>query len=173
MTRVDALVAAGAACAGVIADSALGRSPLATLAVAATLALVAAAASVDVRERRIPNPLSYAGAGGALTLAAGGGAGPLALAAAGFALAAAVMAAAYVAGRGSLGLGDVKLAAAVGAILGPAGVPAFLLASGLAGGLAGLVLVAGGRDRRAAIPYAPALAAGAVFALLVSGTVLG
>ena len=67
----------------------------------------------------------------------------------------------------------MKLAAAIGAMLGPAGVPAFLLVTAAAGGIAGLILLTRGRSRRDAMPYAPALAAGAVYALIASGTVLG
>jgi leader peptidase (prepilin peptidase)/N-methyltransferase len=173
MTRADALAALAGGTAGVLVAAVLGRPLLAVLAVAATLALVASAASVDLRTRRIPNPLTYGGALGALALAAGGGLAPLALATAGLAFAAAVMAVVYVIGRGGLGLGDVKLAAAVGAVLGPAGVPAFLLASGIAGGLAALILLALGRSRSEVMPYAPALAVGALVALISSGTVLG
>ncbi len=78
----------------------------------------------------------------------------------------------YIASRGRLGLGDVKLAAAVGALLGPAGVVPFLLASGVAGGLGGTWLLLRGARRGDTMAYAPALAAGAVITLLSSGGVI-
>lgn len=155
---------------------------IALMLVAATIAVV-----TDARERRIPNaltlPLAAAGLGIGL---ASGGVGRFALALAGL-LAGAVFFLLPVAKLG-WGMGDLKLAAALGAL----GGPLFILWTGLyalvAGGVIGIVWlrrrgqlaqVVGGiqRDVRAgnapaarsglAIPYAGAIAVGMLVAFLV------
>jgi leader peptidase (prepilin peptidase) / N-methyltransferase len=72
-----------------------------------------------------------------------------------------------------MGLGDVKLAALIGAVLGVSAIPALAIAFG-AGALLGLVLLArmGSRARRVAVPFGPFLAAGAVAALWVGPTLI-
>jgi leader peptidase (prepilin peptidase)/N-methyltransferase len=69
---------------------------------------------------------------------------------------------------GGLGLGDVKLAAALGLILGFAGWPAVvvgLVAAHLINGSVALFLLLTRRaDRLRALPFGPALLAGAVLA---------
>jgi len=150
-----------------------------------------AAAAIDVRTRRVPNGLteSLAAAGVAFAIAGIGRltiAGSLAWIAIGFGL--------MLPGHlfGGTGAGDVKLFAAVGALLGPAPIVAAFVYTALAGGaLALLVAVQRGRLKRtvqgtaqlvatgarnvAAIeaavennrfPYAPAIAVGAVVAAL-------
>ena len=71
-----------------------------------------------------------------------------------------------VAGRGAMGAGDVKLAAALGAVLGwPAVLPALLYGI-IAGGVAALLLLLLRRaDRKSAFAYGPYLALGAVIVL--------
>lgn len=69
-------------------------------------------------------------------------------------------------GRDGMGGGDIKLLAMVGAFLGWRAVPVTLLVGSLAGSLIGIALITlHGGDRRAAIPFGPFLAAGAVSAL--------
>jgi leader peptidase (prepilin peptidase)/N-methyltransferase len=70
--------------------------------------------------------------------------------------------------RGAVGMGDVKLAALIGAALGTLAVTA--LALGLtAAGAAALVMVLRSRDAlRQEIPLGPFLAAGAILAILLS-----
>jgi prepilin signal peptidase PulO-like enzyme (type II secretory pathway) len=65
-----------------------------------------------------------------------------------------------------MGLGDVKLAALMGAALGPSVIPALAVAFG-GGTLLGLALLArmGLRARAVAVPFGPFLAAGALAAL--------
>jgi len=66
---------------------------------------------------------------------------------------------------GGLGGGDVKLMAAFGALLGPAGV----LTAALLAAVAGALLAAAAllwRPRRVSIPYAPAIVIGAWLVLL-------
>ena len=82
------------------------------------LAFVSLCILSDVHARRIPNPLSVAGmvAGLMLNIIHFGGAG-IAASVAGFALATALLIAPFAAG--GVGGGDVKMMAAVGAMLGP------------------------------------------------------
>ncbi len=67
-----------------------------------------------------------------------------------------------------MGLGDVKLAALMGAVLGASVIPAFAIAFG-AGAVLGLALLLrmGPRARKVAVPFGPFLAAGALAALWV------
>jgi len=68
-----------------------------------------------------------------------------------------------------MGLGDVKLAAVIGLVLGSLGLRFVGVAAGVTivlGGLGGLVALAMGKGRKGEIPYGPYLAAGAVVAAL-------
>ena len=141
---------------------------------------------VDLRERRLPNPLvGTAGLGLATSCAAalvsgGPGAGP-SVARAGTAVVACGGVLLVVAVVGGLGMGDVKLGAVLGgaaALVDPHGLPLAALVAALAGGV-GAVAVAvavprrrggrgprGGRapgllpERPASVPYGPALLLG-------------
>jgi len=71
------------------------------------------------------------------------------------------------ASRGGMGEGDVKLAAATGLFLGPAGqLLAILLAAGLGAAVGGILILGGRKGRRDPIPFAPFLAMGTVAAYL-------
>ncbi|GGK93640.1 prepilin peptidase [Mangrovihabitans endophyticus] len=173
---------AGCACAGapwrtvlcgaaVAVTLAVGwaRSPaLPALLVAGVLGLLLA--EVDRRCLRLPDPLVAA-------LAVVAGSAGLA-GSAGRALAAAVLTgggylAVAVASGGRLGLGDVKLAAVLGWLLGSVSWSALGLGLGLAHAINGSVAVTvltarrAGRDHR--LPLGPALLTGALVALLVCG----
>jgi leader peptidase (prepilin peptidase) / N-methyltransferase len=66
-----------------------------------------------------------------------------------------------------MGMGDVKLAALIGLVLGSLGLRFVGVAAGAAiafGGLGGVVALAMGKGRKSAIPFGPYLAAGAVVA---------
>lgn len=116
--------------------------------------LLAFAAWRDVLTRTIPNRIVLIVAAIGLAARSTEGLSPLLLSAA---TAAAVFAVLLVfAMRGWLGGGDVKLAAALAIGLPPAATWDFLVATILAGGLLGLVYVAG---RRLAPPLRPATAA--------------
>jgi leader peptidase (prepilin peptidase)/N-methyltransferase len=144
-------------------------------------ALGVAAAYVDLREHRLPDPLTssaLAAAGLLLAVAAAVDGDWSAYARAW--IVAAVMFAAYLGlamlRPADLGLGDVKLAAVVGLVTGWLGwgiavVGAFL--GFLLGGLAGVALVLARRaGRRTAIPFGPFMLAGALVAVAQGGTLL-
>ena len=68
---------------------------------------------------------------------------------------------------GGMGLGDVKLAALIGLVLGSLGLRFVGVAAGAAialGGVGGLIALLMGRGRKSKIPFGPYLAAGAVIA---------
>ncbi len=135
-------------------------------------AIMTVAAAIDLQERRIPNRLTYPGVVVALALAMAYGRSTLVDAVLGTAFAGGVMLLFFVLARGGLGLGDVKFSAMVGAVIGVAQVPTYLLiASGL-GAIAGVTLLAMGRDRRAGIAYGPFLSVGGLVVLLTAGPVV-
>jgi prepilin peptidase CpaA len=162
---------------------------------AALLVLAAgalAATIIDIRTRRIPNELTAAMSGVGLALAATGTSGITPLAAfGGLFLGLIVMMPGYM--LGATGAGDVKLMAAIGAILGPALVMSAFLFTAVSGGVLALAVAtrrgrvgatlagtgrmiaapAGARQEiRTAQPkqrfaYGPAIAIGSVLAALV------
>lgn len=131
-------------------------------------ALLGQAVSVDIRERRIPNALTYAGTLGAIVVAAFVGADAVISAGTGGALAMGLTGVAWWLGRGSLGLGDVKFSAMVGAFVGVGGVAPYLILGTGVGAILAVVVLASGRGRRTAFAYGPALAAGAVISVYTS-----
>ena len=101
---------------------------------AAVVAASGAAAVIDLRTGRIPNPLTAAVAAGGLGLAAFGLTGhSMAGALVGAALGFALMLPGHI--FGGTGAGDVKLLAALGTWLGPGGVLMAFLYSAIAGGV--------------------------------------
>jgi leader peptidase (prepilin peptidase)/N-methyltransferase len=165
---------AGAAClvAAAVAGAVLGRTgPSAWHAVAAgTAALLVWVAAIDLETRLLPNRLVLPATAAVLLACALFAPDALlehalaAVAAGGFLFAAAVIR------PGDLGMGDVKLALLLGALLGR-GVLAALVIGFCLMAAAGLALVV--RDGRSALkrqlPLGPFLAFGAVVALLVGG----
>jgi prepilin peptidase CpaA len=146
---------------------------------------------VDIRTRRIPNDLTATMAGIGVGLAATGISGmPLWASMLGFVLGLALMMPGHL--LGATGAGDVKLMAAIGAIVGPAVVVSAFLFTAIAGGVLALIvatrrkrlaatfagagrLMAGSdvqQEIRAATPasrfaYGPAIAVGSILAMLV------
>lgn len=142
-------------------------------------ALLVAVGLIDLRERRLPNLLTYGGTAVAVLVAVLEDSLPSALL--GGSVALLFFGALYLLGRpwgGAFGLGDVKLAVLVGVISGwPVAVPALLL-SVLLGGLvaAGIVVlqIAGGRYRPGTtMAYGPFLALGGLVALWADSWLLG
>jgi leader peptidase (prepilin peptidase)/N-methyltransferase len=159
---VEALTAA--LCVGAV----LAHSSAVGIALSVTLILlVVPAALIDLEHRIIPNKLTALGAVLALTigLVLDPGGEPARLiagaAAGGFLLIAAL---AY---PGGMGMGDVKLAAVMGLLLGRAVAPAILIAL-LSGVLVGVVVIARSgvkEGRKTAVPFGPFLALGALVAV--------
>ena len=104
------------------------------------------------------SPLSPAIEGDALTAVASAGLGGL--------LGLGVMLAIYVAARGGMGGGDVKLGALIGVVLGVPLTFVALAVSFVVGGLVALLLLAlRVRQRKEAIPFGPFLAGAAILVL--------
>jgi len=128
--------------------------------------LLAAVAVYDARHRRIPNVVTYpaivAGTGLALVQPLG----PwwtfiIAGAAAGVSIGALALL------TGGMGLGDAKLAVVVGLLLGWPSVLLGLFVAFAAGAVVGVALTVAGRlGRGESLPFAPALAVGALVGLL-------
>jgi leader peptidase (prepilin peptidase)/N-methyltransferase len=145
---------------------------------AAALAMVLTLTDLDLR--RIPNRILYPGTAVAAVLLAGGALldGELAsllrgLAGGGVYFTFLLVVA--LAARGGFGFGDVKLAFVVGLFLAYrswAVLAVGVFAGFLAGGLAAVVLLVAGRARRGdAIPFGPAMVAGALAAMAVGEAV--
>jgi len=109
------------------------------VATSAFLALVVLAVASDLRTRRIPNALTLTGLGIALVLRGLLGWEPLAIGMAGAVIA--FVPAVPLVLMGGLGGGDAKLLAAVGAFVGPAGLPTTLFVTAVVGGAMGAVAV--------------------------------
>jgi prepilin peptidase CpaA len=162
--------------------------------VAAIVTGSGAAAGIDLATRRIPNGLTVALAALGITLASAGVSGvSLGGATIGFALGLLLMLPGHA--LGATGAGDVKLFAALGTWLGPAGILLAFVYTALAGGVLALA-VAGWRGQlgptlgrtarllhapaaarhdiessagRNVFPYGPAIAIGSVLAVLFGG----
>jgi prepilin peptidase CpaA len=111
---------------------------LATLTTVLFAGMLTAAMVMDLRTRRIPNRLTLAGVAAGLALRALGGADPLVAGSLAVALALAIGLPLFA--LGAMGAGDVKLLAAVGAFMGPAGFLTALLVSALVGGVLGIAV---------------------------------
>lgn len=163
-----------------------------TLTAALVIGAGVAATVIDIRQRRVPNVLTMGVASAGLVLAmAGLGTATVGGALGGLALGLALLLPTHL--IGATGAGDVKLLAAFGALLGPAGVfDAFLRAAILGGVIALVAALWRGRLRETLygtamlmttrnravtarikhpavnnrIPYAPAIAFGAALAVL-------
>jgi prepilin peptidase CpaA len=158
-----------------------------------TVAATAAAVITDLRARRIPNAVTAATAITGLALAALGASGISFRASfVGFVLGLLLMLPGHL--LGATGAGDVKLLAAVGAVLGPQRILAAFLYTAIAGGALALVVALRGRrlrrtlassgrlliqpaaargeieapHRRNRFAYGPAIAVGSILAALGS-----
>jgi leader peptidase (prepilin peptidase)/N-methyltransferase len=138
--------------------------------VALLLALMPAVAIIDLRHRIVPNRLTYPALVGfplylVIARLADGGVDPLhgllgALGYGGGLLVVALV-------SGGMGMGDVKLAAAIGLVIGAVDLGAVAVAAAAAivvGGVAAIVALARGAERRSMIPFGPSIALGAVVA---------
>jgi leader peptidase (prepilin peptidase)/N-methyltransferase len=148
--------------------------------VALFLGAMLAAALIDARHRIIPNRLTYpalvlaAVAIVALSLAGQ----PLSITGAvvGFLCFGGGLLLVAIVSPGGMGMGDVKLGALIGLVLGAVGLRYVAVAAGMAvllGGVAALVALAAGRGRKGTIPFGPFLASGAAVAALAGAPLAG
>jgi prepilin peptidase CpaA len=136
-----------------------------TLSTLALTVVVVLAVASDVRTRRIPNVLTVSGLGVALALRAIIGVDAFVAGLAGGVIALGLTLPLVM--LGGLGGGDSKLLVAVGAFLGPAGLPMALLVTALVGGVMWTPstpepLRTLGTPGAIAIPYGVAIGAGAI-----------
>ncbi len=119
----------------------------------------------DTRQRRVPNVAVYPAIGVALVLAFLRPDGPWWSFVLAGAASAAMFAAIGLVSRGGMGMGDAKLATFIGLMSGWPGVLVAAFIAFAVGAAAGVLLVASGRiARRDPVPFAPALAVGALVA---------
>jgi leader peptidase (prepilin peptidase)/N-methyltransferase len=154
-----------------------GFTPALAVACAFLAALIAMAA-IDLEHQIIPDAISLPGVAVGLILAPLGGlTGPLdaavGTAVCGGLLLVVIAVSGWAYARmdpgvpGGMGLGDMKLAAMLGAFLGwRAGLFALFVAVLAGGGVAAYLLLSGRRGRRDAVPFGPFLALGGAVALL-------
>jgi leader peptidase (prepilin peptidase) / N-methyltransferase len=147
--------------------------PWVAVLMAPFLGILVAVAVIDARHRIIPNGLMYPSLAIApvyLIVARLAGA-PVDLGDAGIGFLAyggGLLLIALISPRG-MGMGDVKLAALVGVVLGTLGLRYVAVAAGLGvlvGGVAAIAALVAGANRKSALPYGPSLALGAAAATL-------
>jgi prepilin peptidase CpaA len=134
-----------------------------TASAAVAIGLGVFAVAEDLRRRQVPNWVTAVGAAAGLACAAQRGWHGLGIAAAGMVVGFLLLAPLH--WRGGMGGGDVKLMAAFGVLLGPAGI----LVAAVLGAIFGALWAAGAlwwNPRAATIPYAPAIVLGAWICLL-------
>ncbi len=135
-------------------------------------ALLVAIAVIDWRTKKIPNRIVYPALAISVVYVVvariAGGSVDLAQAAVGFLLyGGGLLVVAFIVPRG-MGMGDVKVAALIGIVLGALGIRWVVVAAGsgiLLGGVGAIVAVLLGASRKTAIPFGPFLAAGALVAV--------
>jgi len=148
-------------------------TPVAIALTAAALIALGAIAVIDLRTMRAPNRY----VAGALTLALAAGltlsGGALLDATLGAVLAFVLLLIVALAGRGKMGLGDVKYGAACGGVLGIQSVVPMLLVTFVGGALvATALLIWGLRSKQDVLAFTPFLFAGTLIALAWSGAVV-
>jgi leader peptidase (prepilin peptidase)/N-methyltransferase len=147
------------------------EDPWQAILLAPFLGLLVAISVIDVRHKKIPNRLVYpAVPAAAVVIVLGDLAGEHLDAASGavgfLAYGVGLLIVALIAPRG-MGMGDVKLAALIGLVLGSLGLEYVAVAAGvgiLLGGVGAIVALLLGASRKTGIPFGPFLAAGAAVA---------
>jgi leader peptidase (prepilin peptidase)/N-methyltransferase len=132
------------------------------------LGLMLALAVIDIRHKIIPNRLIYPSllmfaAYLVVAAVAGGGTDVLDGVIGFLAYGGVILIVALISPRG-MGMGDVKLAALIGMVIGAIDLPSVAVAAGmgiLLGGLAAIVALLAGKGRKSVLPFGPFLAAGA------------
>jgi prepilin signal peptidase PulO-like enzyme (type II secretory pathway) len=134
------------------------------LAWAASIALLTPLAATDVVTRRVPNAVTLPAGLVIVALRLAFQRGELAETLIAAAVAFAVFLLLAVLMRGGLGMGDVKLAALIGLLLGRSATEALFIGI-LAGGIASLAIYTRTRSRRTTLAYAPYLCGGAALVI--------
>jgi leader peptidase (prepilin peptidase)/N-methyltransferase len=155
-----------------VAAAARFANPWLVVAAAGFLAVLLALSLIDLEHKILPNRIVYPSlvAFPAYFLVARLAGAPVNLVhgAIGFlAYGGAMLVIAFISPRG-MGMGDVKLAALIGFVVGAIDLPSVGVAGGLAillGGVAAAVALAMGKGRKSAVPFGPFLAAGAALAV--------
>jgi len=148
-----------------------GQLAVDTVATACLVPLVL----VDLRERRLPDPLTLGGAAAVLVILAArsaltGAVGPTVHGLLGAAAMAGVLLAFHLASPRGMGFGDVKLGVLLGLVVGARSLDLVLVAlllAGLLGALGGLVLMIRHRRRDLTLAFGPYLVAGAALAVVL------
>lgn len=141
------------------------------LVVSAYVAALIVCTGTDVLAYRVPNVITYPAILGALAIGMAADGANRADVWAGGLVTGGVFLAMAIATRGGMGMGDVKLAFFTGFALGlTLGIQALLITAISGGVIATFLMVTRIRDRRDPIPYAPFIALGALYVLLVQGT---
>lgn len=142
--------------------------------IAPFLGVLLALTAIDLEYRRLPNAIVYPSVmATALIVGAAeffGGALSLRGAAAGGLLFGGGLLLVAMLSRGGMGLGDVKLAGLIGAVVGARDLPSVAVAAGVAilvGGLAAIAALLRGAERRSSLPFGPMLSVGALAAVLI------
>jgi leader peptidase (prepilin peptidase)/N-methyltransferase len=164
----------------VAAAARFGERPWVAVLTALFLALLPAIGLIDIWHRIIPNRIVLPAlpAFGALIAVANlfdGGPRIVPALLGSLAYGGAFLLIAIVSPRG-LGMGDVKLVTLLGLVLGSLGFRYVAVGAGVAialGGVAGIVALVSGRDRKTAIPYGPFLCAGAAASVFLAPQIAG
>lgn len=135
------------------------------------LGVLVAISVIDIRHKKIPNRLVYPSvvlAAAFIVVAdlAGGGLDARSALVGFLAYGLGLLVIAVIAPRG-MGMGDVKLAALIGLMLGSVGLESVAVAAGAAvlfGGVGAIVALLGGASRKTGLPFGPFMAAGAAVA---------
>jgi leader peptidase (prepilin peptidase) / N-methyltransferase len=142
------------------------------IAVSVFLGILLALSLIDLEHKILPNRIVYPALIGfpAFLVVARLAGAPVDLvhAAIGFVAYGGVMLLVAIISPAGMGMGDVKLAALIGLVVGAIDLPSVAVAGGLAiilGGIGAVAALAMGKGRKAAVPFGPFLAAGAALAL--------
>jgi leader peptidase (prepilin peptidase) / N-methyltransferase len=142
------------------------------VAAVAFLAVLLALSLIDLERKILPNRIVYPSliAFPAYLLVARAAGAPVGLvdAVIGFLAYGGMMLFVAILSPAGMGMGDVKLAALIGLVIGAIDLPSVAVAGGLAillGGIGAVAALAAGKGRKSAVPFGPFLAAGAALAL--------
>lgn len=159
--------------AGLIAAFFLSREAAGQLTTQIFVVTLVALVAVDLVTMRVPNAAIYPAIGYALAATAIIDVSLLPDAVAGGAICLALMFLVALAGRGAMGMGDVKFACFTGCVLGVRGGLTGLAVGFAIGGAAALLLLLFQiKKRRDSVPMTPYLASGAIAYVLVAGSLL-